>query len=95
MQQQSDALASWWRQLDPAVQEELLTLSPEAHLPADLARELRSFGVAVADVGLALHLGERTFVVHAQPPALLDFLAAARTWSALWAQDRRGGRAGL
>lgn len=84
VQQQSDALASWWRQLEPAVQGDLLTLSPHAHLPADLAAELRSFGVDVSDVGLALRLGDRAFVVHAQPRAFQDFLAAARIWAAIW-----------
>lgn len=68
------------------MQGDLLTLSPDAHLPADLAEELRSFGVGVSDVGLALHLGNRTFVVHAQPPAFQEFLAAARIWAAIWTE---------
>jgi hypothetical protein len=85
VQQQSDALASWWRQLPPDVQTDLLSLSPAAQLPEDLTRELRAFGVQVADVGLVLRLGERVFTAHAQPPALQEFLAAARIWAAIWA----------
>jgi hypothetical protein len=65
------------------VQADLLTIPPEGHLPADLASELRSFGVTVADVALALRLGNRTFLAYAQPPALLEFLAAARIWAAI------------
>lgn len=66
-----------------------MNLSPVAQLPSDLAEELRSFGVPVADVGLLLHLGGRTFAAYAQPPALQDFLAAARIWRAIWATDPR------
>jgi hypothetical protein len=87
VQQQSDALASWWRQLPPDAQIDLLGLSPAAQLPEDLTRELRSFGVEVADVGLVLRLGARSFAAYPQPPALREFLAAARIWAAIWAVE--------
>ena len=89
VQQQSNALASWWRQLPADVRTDLLSLSPTAQLPEDLARELRSFGVQVADVGLVLRLGEHAFAAYAQPPALQEFLAAARIWAAVWAPEPR------
>ena len=89
VQRQNDALASWWRQLPADVRSDLVDLTPAAHLPADLAEELRSFGVEVADVGLVLHLGRRSFTSYAQPPALQEFLAAARVWVAVWAPATR------
>ncbi|MEZ0491309.1 hypothetical protein AB2L28_03575 [Kineococcus sp. TBRC 1896] len=85
MQQQSRAIASWWRQVSPAVREELVTLGPGDLLPGQLTDDLRSFGVEVADVAVALRLHGHTYRVHAQPPALSEFLTAARVWQAGWA----------
>ncbi|GAB3464969.1 hypothetical protein GCM10027519_31370 [Kineococcus endophyticus] len=84
MQQQSRAIASWWRQVSPALREELVTLGPGDLLPGQLTDDLRSFGVEVADVAVALELHGRTYCVHAQPPALSAFLAAARVWEEGW-----------
>ncbi|MEZ0165281.1 hypothetical protein AB2L27_10985 [Kineococcus sp. LSe6-4] len=84
MQQQSRAIASWWRQVTPAARSELVTLGPGDPLSGPLTDDLRAFGVDVADVAVALELHGRTYRVHAQPPALTAFLAAARVWDQGW-----------
>ncbi|WP_245885476.1 hypothetical protein [Kineococcus rhizosphaerae] len=84
MQQQTDAVASWWRQLAPALREDLLTLGPAEFLPEHLVRDLRAFAVDVPDVAVALTLGRNTYAVYAQPPVLQEFLRAARVWGQGW-----------
>ncbi|GAA0297866.1 hypothetical protein GCM10009528_13610 [Kineococcus aurantiacus] len=80
-------MASWWRHLEPAAREDLLTLAPGEFVPEHLAEDLRGFGVDVAAVAVALKLAGRSYAVYAQPPALRDFLAAARVWREGWCED--------
>ncbi|WP_432513226.1 hypothetical protein [Kineococcus sp. SYSU DK001] len=87
MQQQNHAVASWWRHLTPALREDLLDLGPGEFLPGHLARDLRSFGVHVDDLAVALRLHGSTYAVHAQPPVLVAFLAAERAWEQGWRED--------
>ncbi|MEW1957925.1 hypothetical protein [Kineococcus sp. NPDC059986] len=61
-----------------------MTLRPDDLLPGQLTDDLRAFGVDVPDVAVALELHGHTYRVHAQPPALTDFLAAARVWDQGW-----------
>ncbi|WP_432563707.1 hypothetical protein [Kineococcus sp. SYSU DK003] len=87
VQQASGGLAAWWHQLAPPERADLLELPVDSFLPEHLVQQLRTFGVDIPDVAVALRLWERSFAVYAQPAAMQEFLSAARVWAVGWAAD--------
>lgn len=82
VQQQRQAVATWWQNANHPDRAEALRLDPTEFLPEKIARDLKLHGVRVEDVSLAYDLRSmrRQLRVFVQPRVLQEFLASVRIW---------------